>query len=123
MGYMAFEEVPFGQKRIDLLMVHRNYPKFVTVELKIKDWKRALQQAIINQFMGHLSYVALWHAFVSRVDRATFEKHGIGLLRVDLESGHEEIKPRRQVQGVTQSMWGALEFIDEAYPQKDLLWR
>jgi hypothetical protein len=122
-GYMPFEEVPVGQKRVDLLMVHRNYPKFIAVELKVKDWRRALQQAIFNQFVGHLSYVALWHTFVSRVDRAAFEKYGIGLLRVDSENGHEEIKPRRQVQGVTQSMWNALGFIDETRCQEALLWR
>ena len=110
-GYVPFDEIriPVGQKRVDLIMVHRNYPKMVAVELKVNDWKTAVRQALFDTHCAHLSYVALWHENCPKVDKRWLEKTGVGLISVTAEHADIEVKARRRIGGLTQSMKEVLE--------------
>lgn len=81
-GYKGFEEVPVGQKKIDLYFVHRNYPKTIAVELKINAWRRVLRQAYQNRFYAQQSYVGLWHDFLNENIALEINNFGLGVLKV-----------------------------------------
>lgn len=110
-GFVCFDEIriPVGQKRVDLMMVHRHYPKMVAVELKVHDWKTAVRQALFDTHCAHLSYVALWHETIPNVDKTWLERSGVGLISVTNERAEIEVKAQRRVAGLTRSMTKVLE--------------
>ncbi len=121
-GFVSFDElrIPVGQKRVDLMMVHKNYPKMVAVELKVSDWKTAVRQALLDTHCAHFSYVALWHKAVPNVDRAWLEKSGVGLISVTNEQAEIKVKARRRVAGLTSSMVKVLETLHDS--EDTFLW-
>jgi hypothetical protein len=84
--YRRFVEVPLGRKRIDILCLPKQQllPQ-VSIELKVKEWRRALWQAIVNLQISQESYVAIWHRYQDRIlkQRCLMERYGIGLMVVD----------------------------------------
>lgn len=80
-----FTEAPLGSKRIDLLCISKSDPAQITsVELKIRDWKRALSQARVNFRAGNRSYIAIWHEHIAPPQRHidTLAHYGVGLIVV-----------------------------------------
>jgi len=58
-------------------------PEIATVEVKVANWKKALEQADRNSIFAHRSFVALPHSTALRVKREeAFQKTGVGLLAV-----------------------------------------
>lgn len=80
-GYQTFREVPLLTRRIDFLGV--NHSHVAAVELKVKNWQKALQQALSYRLCANKVYVALSNAFVHRVNEEVFKHYGIGILSVD----------------------------------------
>lgn len=81
-----FHEVPTADwtedgKRIDLVTTERG--KIVAIELKVSKWREALHQAFRNLFISDLSYVAIFHRHVKKLDRSLFEDCGIGLIELN----------------------------------------
>lgn len=79
-------EVPIGdwatsRKKIDMVILRNQ--KLVSIEVKISNWKKALQQAYSNLYVFDYSYVALWHKTVPNVDTDIFKNLGIGILEVN----------------------------------------
>ncbi len=66
----------------------------ISIEVKISNWKKALQQAYTNLYVSDYSYVALWHKTIPNIDRAIFKNLGIGILEVN-GSCEEIIKAKR----------------------------
>jgi hypothetical protein len=59
-------------------------PSVTTVEVKVSDWKSALQQALRNQIFAHQSYIAVPYSLAARVvSEATIARSGIGVIAVD----------------------------------------
>jgi hypothetical protein len=79
----VFDEVPFLDKRIDVLGYSRKNRKFVAVEAKIANWQKALEQALTYRLVANEVYVALWHENVKRMDLRHFSDFGIGVLDVN----------------------------------------
>ncbi len=80
-GFDYFKEVQFLSRHIDIVGV--NGKKIIAIEVKIKDWKRALQQALTCRLCAHEVYIAMWYKFAHRVPVELFENYGIGLMSVD----------------------------------------
>lgn len=80
-GFQTFREVPLLSRRIDLVGV--NHSDIAAVELKVKNWQKALQQALSCRLCANKVYVALSKAFVHRIDTEVFRHYGIGILSVD----------------------------------------
>jgi hypothetical protein len=82
--YWATPEAPFGRKRIDLLLIPRHDIQWIAIELKVRDWKRALWQAAINAQLVDRSFVALWHTSIKAAEKelALFRHYGVGLIVV-----------------------------------------
>ncbi len=75
-------ELPFYDYRIDLYGFSTRTRRTVAVELKIKKWKRALEQALIYQLCSDFVFIALPLSATSRVDVAELRANGIGLIGV-----------------------------------------
>jgi len=59
-------------------------PEIVTVEVKVANWRRAVDQASRNSIFAHRSFVALPQQTAIRVRREDmFQQTGVGLLGVD----------------------------------------
>jgi len=81
-----YHEIPISdwsssRKRIDIVTLRNQ--KLVSIEVKISNWKKALQQAYTNLYVADYSYVALWHKTIPNVDTSLFENLGIGILEVN----------------------------------------
>lgn len=87
--YKRLAEVPLGRKLVDLLCIPlQPFGESVSVELKLRNWRQAIWQAIANFQLTDQSFVAIWHEFAHRVQKhaGLLEFYGIGLI---------EVKPRR----------------------------
>ena len=61
------------------------YEELVTVELKLRDWTKALRQATLHHLYGHRAFVAMPADAVREPWLAQARVHGIGLLAVGLD--------------------------------------
>jgi len=82
-NFDVFRQVPLITRRIDLLCVSRESKDIVAIEVKVKNWKKAFQQAVIYRLCADEVYVALWHKYAHRANLDLFESCGIGLLKVN----------------------------------------
>jgi hypothetical protein len=82
--YWAIPEAPYGRKRIDLLLIPQHDIAWIAIELKIRNWKGALWQAIVNTQLVDRSFVAMWHTNIGCAERQRqlFEHYGVGLIAV-----------------------------------------
>jgi len=121
-GFVTFEEVHIHQKRIDLYFIHKNYPKTIAVELKIRKWKQALRQAYQNLFFAQKSYVGLWHKFLNKKVVSEISSYGLGILNIKSDSVELIAKPDSRLYGILPSTWNILNTI---ISQEDavFLWR
>ena len=86
-GYAVRAEVPIGRKVADLYCVHRQTGECVAIEAKLKDWQRALAQALVYQLGADRVFIAMPAKITERVPLTDLASHGIGLLSVSAGSG------------------------------------
>jgi hypothetical protein len=79
-------ELPFYEYRIDLYGFSAHSDSTIAVELKLTDWRRALEQALLYQLCSDYVYIAMPERSAGKVDTAELRSQGIGLISV-LESG------------------------------------
>ena len=94
-NYQLHDEIRLFSRPIDV--VAKKKSKIITIELKIRDWRRAIEQASLDLRVSNYSYVALPEAVIGRLDRRMYYEayiNGIGLISVD---GNAKIimKPER----------------------------
>lgn len=88
-GYTTFREVPVGRwfpKRVDVIGVNSDLTRIVSVEVKVKDFRRALNQTLFRLYFSDYVYAAFpkqYAEYVLRKYEESLEKEGIGLLAVD----------------------------------------
>jgi len=103
--YRRFVEVPLSRKRIDILCLPK-HPSLAqtSVELKVKDWRRALWQAILNLQIAQESYFAIWHKYQDRIlrQRKLLEQYSIGLIVVDERIARVVIRPKGSIRIVAR---------------------
>ena len=96
-NYFIELEIPIHRNRIDLVAYDSD--QIIAVELKLKNWRRALRQAAYYQLGTDFSYIALPFYEAIGVCNRPWElaKEGVGLLAVLLDKSEvrELIKPRR----------------------------
>ena len=83
--YQIEREVPMIDKFIDILAISKgpDEKELVAIEAKVKNWKRAVQQAITYRLCADKVYIAIWHEFRHRVDLHILDDFGIGLMEVN----------------------------------------
>lgn len=86
-NYSVFDEVKLFQRRIDIIARNRNV--LIAVELKLRNWRRAVEQACLDLRVSNYAFVALPETLWNRIDRRIYYEaysHGLGLLSVDGEA-------------------------------------
>jgi len=81
-----FENIITG-KRVDLVFI--NGVKKSAVEVKVKDWEKALFQAYLNAYFFDKSYVALPKDIVDKLNLEIFKAYHVGVISV--HKRHTEI--------------------------------
>jgi hypothetical protein len=84
-------ELPFYEHRIDLYGYSAQTDCTVAVELKLKNWRRAVEQALVYQLCSDYVFIAVPAATAKRVDLDELRTHGIGLLAVSGRKCVEEL--------------------------------
>jgi len=83
-NYTVTDEVKLFGRDIDIVAKRKS--RVITVELKLYDWKRAIQQAYLNLRVADYSFIALPESVLGRISRKVYSEaydSGIGLLCVD----------------------------------------
>jgi len=94
-NYSVFDEVRLFQRGIDIIAKRRNI--IIAVELKMRDWRRAVQQAYLDLRVSDYALIALPETLWSRISRKIYYEaynHGLGLLSVDGEA-RQIMRPER----------------------------
>jgi predicted RecB family endonuclease len=104
-GFMIKREVPALTKRIDIVGIRDG--EVWTVEAKVSDWRRALQQANQNRIFGERPYVALWHRHLKNIEERLFDRFGIGIMSVNGDV--EIVRPAKKSKVVHSSLAGSLK--------------
>jgi len=73
-------------------------PEIVTIEVKVADWRRAVEQAARNRIFAHRSYVAVPQRVAERIRKdPLFGQLGLGLIGVANEESVQIVRrPRRR---------------------------
>lgn len=83
-NYEVYPEVRLFSRNIDLIAKKKS--KIVSIELKVRNWKKGIQQSYLNLRVANYSYLALPDPIWNRINRRIYVDaftHGIGLLSVD----------------------------------------
>jgi hypothetical protein len=81
-GYVVASEVNFLLRRIDLVCIHRRTKQVVSVEAKVRDWRRALRQAKTCLLCSDKVLIAVPEGLERRIDLGLLSEWGIGLIVV-----------------------------------------
>ncbi len=84
-GWQA-RELQFYEYNIDLYVFSEFSDLTVAIELKIKNWKRALEQCFVYGLCSDLVLMAMPRETVHWVDQDLLRPEGIGLLAVELSN-------------------------------------
>lgn len=89
-GYRAYAEVRMISRWVDLVAVKKD--EIVAVEIKIRNWREALRQAVAYQLGADYSFVAMpfKHACEAYRNRYWFRKEGVGLIAI--RPHHKDIR-------------------------------
>lgn len=71
-------------------------PRVVSIEVKVRDWKQAFNQAVRNSVFSHESYVAMPETIASKLPNLqSFISRGIGVISVSEDHTIQVIKDAR----------------------------
>jgi hypothetical protein len=113
-GYQIQLEVPIHHNRIDMLVF--NDDQTIAIELKLKNWKRALRQASYYQLGVDYSYIAMpfYQAVEVHKRSRALEDEGVGLFGVLLDRSEvrELLKPKKsqkKIDYMEQGLYSVIE--------------
>lgn len=85
-------EVRWHQKRLDLCVLPGD-ERLHVIELKVGDWRRAVDQAFVNRWAADSSWVALWHEKLTGAAYEAVQEAGVGLLIVTRRTVYPSLRP------------------------------
>lgn len=93
--YNVFEEVGFLNRSIDMVLLGDSL--LITVEFKIRDWRKAISQIESHLIAADYSYLCMPKKTISNELLFLLKKNGIGLWLYDYASDEliEAVKPRK----------------------------
>ena len=77
-GWLVSRQVHLGAKRVDIVATTDR--QLWAIEVKLRDWRRAMGQAFVNAAYVDNSYIALPANERRRLDGETLRQLGIGLI-------------------------------------------
>lgn len=88
-------EVPFMSKCIDMILIKNE--NLISIEFKISDFKKVVEQAFDNLMGVDYSYICFPKKNIREKNRTKLEELGLGLYYIDIDNEDliEEIKPMK----------------------------
>jgi hypothetical protein len=83
MGYYVSTEVPYFERRIDLVALDHRRRRVSCVEGKVTAWQKGIAQILLAQPGSHRSYLAIEERFAGRVPVGVLRRYRIGLITVE----------------------------------------
>lgn len=92
-------EVSVLNRCIDIVYLNED-EELITIEVKLRDWRKALRQASDHQLYADKSYICLPkpRGEINQTLLATLEQSGIGLFWFEVESSQNELRFEKQVE-------------------------
>ncbi len=96
---LAADEVPWHEKRIDLVIAPSSGGT-LAFELKVSDWGKAISQAYVNRWVADQSWVVVWHSRVTPRSWDAALEAGVGLMVVTLDTLYPVVRPGSPVASI-----------------------
>ena len=80
-SYICYE-LNFFEYRIDLFAYSNSSLETISVELKLRNWKKALQQALIYQLCSDYVYIGIPKSFLQLQTIEKMKQFGVGIIAV-----------------------------------------
>jgi hypothetical protein len=84
--FLILEEIDGIMGRPDVLLKQKNGKEIITIEVKLKNWKRALQQAYKYRSFSDIAFICMDEKYLkpalANID--LFKKSNIGLISINL---------------------------------------
>ena len=80
-GYKYETEVRFLERKIDVIGKKRK--KTIAFELKVKNWRKAFQQAFSTKLCADFSYMVLFDEYFHNVNMEMFRQEELGVILID----------------------------------------
>ena len=80
--HQCTREVSFYDRKIDIVAQNKSNNEVTAIELKMKEWKKAMQQAFIYSTVADYVYVAMPAAKTKLIDVGKYMELGIGVLAI-----------------------------------------
>lgn len=117
-GYDVATEVPFLQRSIDV--VYKKEEKFVAIEFKLNNWRRALIQARTHNYGADEVYICIpepKRGDISELLKEELNKTNIGLILFDLCDNKVDLKIEKE--SSTKNSWDAgYVWLSEAFNKR-----
>jgi len=103
-NFSTKRQVRLSSKRIDLVTKCPITHEVWAIEVKIRDWKGAYYQALLNTMACDQSYVAMWHECASGAIKNSeiFRVSGVGLIVVDEKYNPTIVIPSKKRNNVNE---------------------
>lgn len=85
----VFREVQTGGRTADALIITRRF--LVSIEFKLRDWKKALAQARDHQFVADFAYICMPAEYIREPVINSLKSEGVGLIRYSLQDNNAEV--------------------------------
>jgi hypothetical protein len=82
-SFHTVTELPFLQRRVDIVGYEPTMGALIAVEAKVKNWQTAFRQAVTCLLFADEVYIAMPTEYIHRVDQSEIARFGIGLLEVN----------------------------------------
>lgn len=79
-GYLAITSVRVPPREIDLVLIDRASLAVVAVEAKLRDWRKAVEQAAVNLWLTDYSLIVMPMSSISRIDLSILQNTDIGIV-------------------------------------------
>lgn len=80
----AKEEIFVLNRCVDIAYINEN-GELITIEIKLRDWRKAIRQAIDHQMYADRAYICMpKHTNIGKLLVDELSKYGVGLLLVDV---------------------------------------
>ncbi len=86
-------EIQMYSKRIDLVCIDKVTQEVYAIEVKLKNWKRAIQQALTYRLCADYSFVAIPGEIYQNIDMKFISQYGIGIITITQEGKVNIKKP------------------------------
>jgi len=93
-NYKCGHEVKFFRKSIDFTFIDE-INELHAIELKLKDWKSALNQIETNQLCANYCYLGIWYKNKESVPKEVLKRYGFGLIAIDKNKCDVLIPPEK----------------------------